>query len=119
MKRRAFIALLGGAVAGWPAAPRAQQREAVARIGLLGTAPVDDPAALVFLNAFRQALDEHGYVEGQNLVIELRSAGGRIERFPALASELVRLNVDVIVALNAISARAAKQATATIPMSRR
>jgi putative tryptophan/tyrosine transport system substrate-binding protein len=116
MRRRDFIGIFGGAVAGWPLASRAQQRNSVARIGLLGTASFESPDAQVFLDAIRGGLRERGYVEGQNLVIEARSADGRVERFAALARELVRLDVDVIIALNSLSARAAQQATATIPI---
>jgi putative tryptophan/tyrosine transport system substrate-binding protein len=116
MRRREFIGLLGGAVAGWPLASRAQQRRNVARIGLIGTASLESPDAQVFLDAIRGGLRERGYIEGQNIVIEARSAGGRVERFPALADELVRLEVDVIIALNSLSTRAAQQATATIPI---
>src|SRR5262249_42893439 len=66
--------------------------------------------------AFRQGLRELGYVEGKNIVIEWRSAEGKIDRLPALASELVRLKVDIIVTNGPISTRSAKQATATIPI---
>jgi putative tryptophan/tyrosine transport system substrate-binding protein len=69
-----------------------------------------------FAFAFRQGLRERGYVEGHNIVIELRAAEGRMERFPALASELVRVKVDVIVAGNTPAARAVQQATTTIPV---
>ena len=103
-------------MAGWPLASRAQQRKNIARVGLIGTAPLESPDAQVFLEAIRGGLRERGYIEGQNIVIEARSAGGRVERFPALADELVRLEVDVIVALNSLSTRAAQQATATIPI---
>jgi len=67
-------------------------------------------------DAFRKALREHGYVEGQNLVIEYLSADGRPERFPALAADLVRLKVDLIVTRGTPAAQAAKNATATIPV---
>ena len=116
MRRRDFIGILGGTVAGWPLASRAQQRKDVARIGLLGTASFESPDAQVFLDAIRGGLRDRGYVEGRNIVIEARSADGKVERFAALARELVRLDVDVIIALNSLSARAAQQATATIPI---
>ena len=68
------------------------------------------------IEAFRQGLRELGYVEGKNIVIEWRSAEGKLDRLPALAAELVRLKVDVIVTAGATSTRAAKEATATIPI---
>jgi putative tryptophan/tyrosine transport system substrate-binding protein len=111
MRRREFITLLGGAAVAWPIAARAQQAK-VPRIGYLVTGPLQSPA----VDAFRQGLQERGYVEGQNIVIEFRAAEGRMERFPALASELVRLKVDVIVAPNTPAARAVQQATTTIPV---
>jgi putative ABC transport system substrate-binding protein len=91
MKRREFITLLGGAAA-WPLAARAQQL--ARRIGMLETIPATANANFA---ALRNGLRELGYVEGRSLIIEYRSADGRAERFPALAAELVRLNVDVIV----------------------
>ena len=103
-------------MAGWPLAAHAQQPKDVARLGLLGTASFESPDAQVFLDAIRGGLRERGYVEGQNIVIEARSADGRVERFAALARELVRLDVDVIIALNSLSARAAQQATRRIPI---
>jgi len=71
--------------------------------------------AMVMFDAFRQALYERGYVEGKNTVIEVRAADSKVERFPTLASELVQLRVDLIVATNSLSARAVKQATSAIP----
>ena len=114
MRRREFIALVGGAAA-WPFATSAQQAK-VPRIGYLVTGSLESPDARLFLDAFRQGLHERGYVEGQNIVIEFRAANGEIERFPALASELVRLKVDVVVAANTPGARALQQATTTIPI---
>jgi putative tryptophan/tyrosine transport system substrate-binding protein len=113
MRRREFIALLGGAAA-WPIAARAQQGGRLRRIGMLETVPAAANAAN--FDAFRRGLRELGYVEGQNVTIEYRSADGRAERFPALAAELVRLPVDVIVTRGTPAALAAKQATATIPV---
>jgi ABC-type uncharacterized transport system substrate-binding protein len=68
------------------------------------------------LGSFRQGLRERGYVEGQNIVVEYRGADGNIERFPELARELVGLDLDLIVANNTPAARAAQQATTTIPI---
>jgi putative ABC transport system substrate-binding protein len=97
-----------------PLAIEAQQPGKVYRIGVLEIAGVAANAAN--LSAFRQGLAELGYVEGQNLVIEYRSADGRPERFSALATELVRLGVDVIVTRGTPAALTAKQATHTIPI---
>jgi putative ABC transport system substrate-binding protein len=114
MRRREFITLLGGAAAGWPLAARAQQPAKVHRVGYIATAtPVSD---LVGANPFVQALRELGYVEGKNLVLEWRSAELRLERMPELATELVGLKVDVLVAPGGPAAVAAKNATQTIPI---
>jgi putative ABC transport system substrate-binding protein len=114
MKRRQFITLVGGAAA-WPLATRAQQLAGkVWRIGMLETAPQEASAAN--LAAFERGLRELGYVVGRNLVIEYRSSDGHNERLPDLASELVRLNVDLIVLRGTPQAIAAKNATGTIPI---
>ncbi len=94
-----------------PLAASAQQPSKVPRIGYLSPAP-DTP----LLEAFRQGLRDLGWVEGQNIAIEVRSAEGKYERLPELAAELVRLKVDVIVASTTPVALAAKQATTTIPI---
>ena len=93
MKRREFIALVGGAIA-CPMGVRAQQQAGkVPRIGFLSlTSPSDRPP---LLDAFRQGLRELGWVEGQNIVIDYRYAEGRVDRLPDLAAELVRLKVDL------------------------
>src|SRR5207302_7831785 len=111
MRRREFITLLAGAAA-WPLAARAQQSK-VARIGALYIGLAD---AQSFKNEFREGLRELGYVEGQNIAFEFRSAEGKLDRLPELASELVRLKVDVIVALYVPCALAAKGATGEIPI---
>ncbi len=97
-----------------PLAAEAQQPGKVYRIGILETVPAAQNAAN--LDALRKGLRDLGYVEGRNLVIEYRSADGRAERFPDLASELVRLKVDLIVTRGTPAAKAAKNATGTIPV---
>ena len=112
MRRRKFIAFLGGTVIAWPLAANAQQL--ARRIGILETIPPQANAAN--FDALRKGLRELGYDEGRSLIIEYRSADGRAERFPALAAELVRLNVDVIVTRGTPSALAARNATRTTPI---
>jgi len=107
---------LGGAVASWPSFACAERGSKVPRVGLLMTGALDSAEQQAMLDAFRQGLRERGYLEGQSIVIEYRSADGKIERFPELATELVHLNLDLLVASNTPAARAAKQATTTIPI---
>jgi len=116
MKRRDFIGLIGGAAAAnvLPRAASAQQAGKVWRIGVLETIPAASNAALY--DALKQGLRAHGYVEGQNLVFDYRSADGRPERFPELAAELVRAKVDVIVTRGSPAILAVKNATSTIPV---
>jgi putative tryptophan/tyrosine transport system substrate-binding protein len=116
LRRRDFISLLAATAAAWPRAARAQQGANVARIGYLVTASLESPEGRVMVDAFRQGLRERGYVEGRNIVIEYRSADGRIERFPHLANELAGLRLDLIVAPNTPAARAVERATTTIPI---
>src|SRR5437762_2888353 len=96
-----------------PLAAQAQPASKVGRIAFLSTTSSPDSPTTA---AFRQGLQELGYVEGQNIIIEWRWGGGRTEGFPAFAAEVVRLNVDVIVAANDAAGRAAQQATKRIPI---
>src|SRR5713226_7561656 len=112
MRRREFISLLGGAAAACPNAARAQQ-PVMPVIGFLSSG--EPPAPL--LKAFRQGLNEFGYVEAKNVAFERRRAGAEYERFRPLAQELVRRQVDVIFAFGCTAAaQAAKDATPTIPI---
>ena len=114
MKRRKFIALLGGAAVGWPLAARAQQAGKSPTIGYLGanTSSIES----YFLSAFVQRLRELGWIEGRNVTIEYRWGQGRNERFAEIAAEFVRLNVDVILTSGTAPVMAAKQATSVIPI---
>ena len=112
-KRREFITLLGGTAA-WPLAARAQQAGKVHRIGVLET--ISTTLNVANFYALREGLRQLGYAEGQNLVIEYRSADGRDDRFPGLARELLALKVDVIVTRGTPAAKAVKNATSTVPV---
>jgi len=114
VKRREFITLLGGAVATWPLAAGAEQRERVRRIGFLSVSP-RATVSRVYAGLV-QGMHELGYVEGKDFVTEWRSGEGAYERLPDLAAEFVRLKVDVIVTGVAGALRVLQQATATIPI---
>src|SRR5262249_8488975 len=113
MKRREFITLIGGAAA-WPVAAQAQQSRKVPRIGILDFFP--SAASAETIEPFQQALRELAYVDGGNIQVEYHSAEQRSDLAAALAADLVRREVDIIVALATPAAHAAKNATASIPI---
>jgi putative tryptophan/tyrosine transport system substrate-binding protein len=111
--RREFVTLLSGAAGAWPVAAGAQQ--ATPMVGFLSPQAVGPSGP--FLDAFRRGLAETGYVEGQNVTIKYRMAGGQSDRLPALAADLVRLQANVIATSGSTAALAAKAATRTIPIA--
>jgi ABC-type uncharacterized transport system substrate-binding protein len=112
MKRRTFLSAVAGGLLAAPLAAEAQQATTVNRIGVL----LHHGAPPGFLEAFQAGLKDLGYLEGKNIALELRNAEGKNDRLAALADELVRLRVNLILALNTPAAMAAKKATATIPI---
>src|SRR5215510_7586775 len=113
IRRRRFVTLLGGAVAAWPLAARAQQ----AAIPVIGYLNLGSPESDVSrLTGLRRGLNQTGYVEGRNLVIEYRYAGKQADRLQALAADLVQLRVAVIVSPGLLSTLAAKAATTDTPI---
>ena len=112
MRRRDFIKGIVGSAAAWPLAARAQQSERMRRIGILETSSADAAS----YNAFLEAMNALGYIEGRNIVIEYRSAEGLGERFPKLVADLLRLNVDLIVTRGTRAVIAAKSATTSVPI---
>jgi ABC-type uncharacterized transport system substrate-binding protein len=111
MKRREFLGVLGGAVAAWPLAARAQQTGKVWRVGWLASVQVPG-----FRGAFAQGMRELGYAEGKDFVIELRSVEGNYERIPEVAAELARLKVDVIVTALSAALPILHRVITTIPI---
>jgi putative ABC transport system substrate-binding protein len=114
LRRRQFITLLGGAAAAWPVTARAQSADNMRRVGILW--PGASPPASPRLESFREGLREAGFIEGENLVIELRYSKTGLQHLPELAAELVRLKVEVIEASGDFAPRVAQQATSTIPI---
>jgi putative ABC transport system substrate-binding protein len=116
MKRRQFIALLGGAAAAWPLAARAQQGERVRRIGVLLPADENFPGMKTYVSAFTQALADLGWTDGRNMRMDLRWYGDELNRIPALAQELVGTQPDIILASGNTAAVAVQRETRTIPI---
>ena len=115
MRRRNFIALLGGATA-WPLAARAQQRERMRRIGVLMNDTADDPEAQVLIAAFMQALQQSGWTVGRNLHIDIRWSAGDAELTGKYAAELVALPPDVVLAPTTATVRAVLQVSRAVPI---
>jgi putative ABC transport system substrate-binding protein len=109
IRRREFITLLGGAAAAWPLAARAQQQPVVGLLRGAGLSELNDAA-------FRQGLSQSGFVEGRNLAFEIRAAEGQYDRLAAMAADLARRRVALIVTNTPVAALAAKDATKTIPI---
>jgi putative ABC transport system substrate-binding protein len=116
MKRRTFIALLGGAAAAWPLAARTQQRERMRRIGVLMNLAANDAEGQARLAAFLQGLQEAGWAVGRNVRIDLRWGGGDAESFRKQAADLVVLSPDVIFASGIPAATPLLQATRAVPI---
>ena len=108
MRRLAFIRLLGGAAAAWPLVARGQQATKIPRVGLLSTFSPSE--AMPWHQALRQGLRDLGWVEGENISIEYRYAEGRLDCLPAIATDLVRLKVELIFTDTTSPALAAKNA---------
>jgi putative ABC transport system substrate-binding protein len=115
MDRRTFLAGTGAVLLAAPLAAEGQQPGKVYRVGIL-TNKASDPAEARLWQAFRLGLQEHGWIEGKNIVIEFREAEGNFARLPELAADLVRLKVDLILARSSIFVQPAKAATSSIPI---
>src|SRR2546425_10155831 len=111
MDRRTFLAGTGAVLLAAPLAAEAQPVGKLPRVGLLLPGSSSDPLVQPYLDVLRRGLRELGYVEGQSIAIEYRWAEGKYEQLPDLASELVRLKLDVIVAVGTIAVQSAKQTT--------
>ena len=115
MERRIFMASLAGGLLAAPLAAEAQPSSPIPRVGFVSPSSLSDQRTQHYFQAFRQGLRELGYVEGQNIAIETRWAEGKYDRLPGLASELVRRDVNVIVAYGT-AIQSVQQATGTIPI---
>jgi len=115
MRRREFILLVGGAAATWPLAARAQEPSGVRRIGVLMNIS-DDPEGKARLAAFRQSLEQLGWIDGRNVRIDTKWADGDVERIRRLATEMVAQSPDVILATGSAAAAPLLQATRTVPI---
>jgi putative ABC transport system substrate-binding protein len=116
MRRRKFIALLGGAAVAWPLAARAQQGGPMRRIGVLNYLAADDPDSPARVTAFSQRLKELGWIEGRNIQIDYRWGGGDLDRSRRYATELVALAPDVILVSSGSALAALQNATRTLPI---
>jgi ABC-type uncharacterized transport system substrate-binding protein len=116
VKRREFIALLGGAAAAWPLAARAQQGERMRRIGVLMAVPENDAEYQAFLAAFREGLQKLGWAEDRNVRIDTRWAGLDVESIQRFANELIALQPDLIVSQSTPTTAVLKQQTSTVPI---
>jgi putative ABC transport system substrate-binding protein len=116
MKRRRVLALLGGAILGWPRVTRAQQADGIRRLGLLLPYVQSDPQAQARVSAFTAALQERGWTDGRNVRLEFRYTQGQPARLPALAAELVQSKVDVILTAGTESTDAARSAGCALPL---
>ena len=112
MTRRDFIAIVGNAAVGWPLAASAQEAGRTYRLGAVTGSPRDAPFVVAMFDELRRL----GFIEGQNLTIDWRSYGPRVDLIPEFVAELVKAHVDVIYAAGDIAIRAAQRATTTIPI---
>ena len=110
------LTLLAGAILSMPLATAAQQAGELPRVGYINPGDASDPVRVRRFEAFRQGLRELGYVEGRNIALEPRWAEGKYDRYPALAADLLRLKVRVIVTVGGAATKAARQVTTTIPI---
>jgi len=116
MRRRDFISLIGGTVAAWPVVARGQQGEQVRRVGVLNLLAESDPQLRTWDTAFRQRLNELGWVDGRNIHIDYRWTGGDLDRLRVFAKELVGLNPDVLLGVTTPPTAALQSETRTIPI---
>jgi putative ABC transport system substrate-binding protein len=116
LRRREFVAALGGAAASWPLAAQAQQRDRVRRIGVLTWGDENDPLSKTYVSAFTKALADSGWIDGRNVRMDLRMYGDNTNRIRAVAQELVGLQPDVILTGGTLATAALQQETRTIPI---